>query len=220
MVQHQWVMFEDHDIPLCHTLFSLRATRCSIIIESTNSLISLLCEVSDPLFFLGVLTDALRSYLASHPIGIDHLTANSPSSTRNGDEISGQTLTDEAARASGYLFGLNAMGMGILKLPKQVVEIEGRRLAGLIMDAMSSPTTTTRQAANTLILAIQCVLGDSQTTLALFPELNRGQKDLAIYLMERNGLLSGIRGKGGEDEKGMNMMGEMVQLLGRGVTAA
>jgi len=82
--------------------------------------------------------------------------------------------------------------------------------------AMASPTSTTRQAANTLILAIQCVLADSQATLAMFPQLNRGQKDLAMYLMERNGLL----GKDDDRDKEVKrekVMGEVVGLMARGV---
>lgn len=77
---------------------------------------------------------------------------------------------------------------------------------------MASPTSTTRQAANTLILAIQWVLADRQATLALFAGLNQGQKDLATYLMGRNGLLAG---DGNGDKE--TMMGEMVGLMSRGV---
>lgn len=31
MVQHQWIMFEDHEIPLCDALFRLRASRSAIV---------------------------------------------------------------------------------------------------------------------------------------------------------------------------------------------
>ena len=81
---------------------------------------------------------------------------------------------------------------------------------------MASPTTTTRQAANTLILAIQCVLRDAQATLALFPDLNAGQKDLATYLMDKNGLLSPEGGSGGESGAASGVMGEMTDLMARG----
>ena len=143
MIQHQWVMFEDHDIPLCDALFRLRATRSSIvrlrctvrsslmgviqILESTNSLISLLAEVSDPLFLFGVLRDALSQYLACFPdLAVSQASAAS--------HTAGSAMDGERARASGYLFGLNGMGMCILKLPKEVVEVEARRLATVITD--------------------------------------------------------------------------------------
>ena len=214
LVQLQWVMFEDHDIPLCDALFRLRASTSGIVLESTNSLISLLTEVSDPLFFLGVLHGALSRYLVLYPPGETEVLAASTTST-NGDATTGRVMDGEAARASGYLFGLNAIGMCILKLPKEVVEVEGRRLAGIVMNAMTSPTTTTRQAANTLILAVQCVLADTRATLALFTDLNQGQKDLAIYLMERNGLIE-RQDDGDLREK---VKGEMVGLMARGISS-
>ncbi len=84
------------------------------------------------------------------------------------------------------------------------------------MQAMTSPTSTTRQAANTLILAIQCVVSDSQATLAMFPNLNKGQKDLAIYLMERNGLLT-KSSVGRRKVAKENVKDEMVGLMARGI---
>ena len=49
----------------------------------------------------------------------------------------------------------------------------------------------------------------------MFPGLNRGQKDLATYLMGRNGLLE----KAGVEQVGQRekVLGEMVGLLARGV---
>jgi CLIP-associating protein 1/2 len=79
--------------------------------------------------------------------------------------------------------------MCILRLPASVVEIEAARLEGIVMASLASETVTTRQAANTILLAIQCVLGDDTRTLALFPGLSGAQRNLATYLMETNGLL-------------------------------
>ena len=94
-----------------------------------------------------------------------------------------------AATASASLFALNGIGMCILRLPASVVEIESARLEGIVMSCLASETVTTRQAANTVLLAIQCVLGDDTRTLALFPGLSGAQRNLATYLMETNGLL-------------------------------
>ena len=103
------------------------------ILESTNSLISLRAEVSDPLYFLGVVRGSLERFLLAHPADhADDLTSSVTSTNGNGTE-SEQIWHGEKARASGYLFGLNAMGMCILKLPREVVEIEGRRVGSLIM---------------------------------------------------------------------------------------
>ncbi|EIW72825.1 hypothetical protein TREMEDRAFT_42004 [Tremella mesenterica DSM 1558] len=217
MVQHQWDMFEDHETTLCDALFRLRACKSSIILESTNSLISFLTEVSDPLFLLSVLSASLDRYLVRHPPEemerIMEKLDISTSSTINGAETGQKVLRGEKARASGYSFGLNAMGMCVLRLPKEVVRIEGKNLAGIIMTALSSPTITTRQAANTLILALQCVLQDAQETLGLLPELNAGQKDLAMYLMDKNGLLVDLLpGESGGRE---GVMGEMTELMAR-----
>jgi len=154
MIQHQWIMFEDRDIQLCEALFLLRASRSSIvsrlhhaalfsahcaqILESTNSLISLLAEASDSLFFLGVLRDALAGYLEAVPTSTKEDLPTSCSTT-NGNTAS-EVVTGERARASGYLFGLNAMGICMLKLPKEVVEVEGRRLAPVISEVSISST--------------------------------------------------------------------------------
>jgi hypothetical protein len=46
---------------------------------------------------------------------------------------------------------------------------------------------------------------DSQRTLALFPDLSETQKNLAVYLMDQNGLLG--PGGGGTPEKVLKEMG-------------
>lgn len=80
---------------------------------------------------------------------------------------------------------------------------------------------TTRQAANTVIIAIQAVLMDTTATMALFPDLDDGQRNLAHYLMDKNGLLrqgtSAGDGDAGEatGEHRERVIGEMVGLLGR-----
>ena len=65
---------------------------------------------------------------------------------------------------------------------------------------------TARHAVHHLLLCIQCVMQDSQRTLALFPDLSETQKDLAVYLMEKNGLLPG---GGGTPEKVLKEMGNL-----------
>ena len=157
----------------------------------------------------------------------------------NGNGLSNGGTTAPAdlvrIRASGELFGLTGIGLCILRLPREVVEIEGARLAPLVMDvsfqslkdrpsglildtqALTSTVVTTRQAANTLILAIQVVMGDSNATLALFPELNAAQKNLAHYLMEKNGLLQKPKPTEDEETRKVHVEGEMANLLGRGV---
>ncbi|KAK4684711.1 hypothetical protein P7C73_g5453, partial [Tremellales sp. Uapishka_1] len=216
LVQNQWVMFEDHDIALCDALFRLRACQSSSVMESTNSLISLLTEVSDPLFFLSVIRGALDRYIASHP---DTPSSSSTSTLGSSTSTNGQAgLTAQKARASGYLFGLNAIGMCILRMPKEVVEVEAARLSSLIIDAVNSPILSARQAAHTLVLAIQCVLADSQKTLSLLGNLDQGHKNLATYLMEKHGLWKipeSVKASDEHDRKEL-VMGEMVGLLGRG----
>jgi CLIP-associating protein 1/2 len=88
--------------------------------------------------------------------------------------------------------------------------------------AIGSPTVSTRQAAQTLLLAIQCVIADAQRTLSLFPRMSTGQKDLSMYLMEKNGLIrpSGTSTDGIEldqVERKERVVGEMVGLMARGV---
>lgn len=67
-----------------------------------------------------------------------------------------------------------------------------------------------RQAAHHLILSIQCVLQDSQKTLAIFPDLPESQKNLAMYLMGENGLLPG--GTGSSEL----IVHEMANLMSKG----
>lgn len=67
-----------------------------------------------------------------------------------------------------------------------------------------------RQAVHHLLLCIQCVLKDARRTLALFPNLPEAQQNLAMYLMEQNGLLPG--GVGSPEK----VMHEMAGLMSRG----
>lgn len=85
---------------------------------------SLLCEVSEPVFFSLVLQSALRRYLDSYP-------ATTPASAGISNE------TD--ARSSGYTFGLTSIGLCVLRMPVEVVRIEGPKLAPLISEV--SPWT-------------------------------------------------------------------------------
>jgi hypothetical protein len=62
----------------------------------------------------------------------------------------------------------------------------------------------------TLIMAVQAVLRDQQKTLALFETMPGHDKDFAVYLMGRNGVLEGeVDGK----EK---MADEVGKVMSRG----
>jgi len=87
--------------------------------ESTNSLLSLMCEVSEPLFLFAVLQSGLARYLSAHP---------ADESGKNG------VYTGLKARASGYLFGLTGIGMCILHMSPDVVRIEAPKLAPLMSE--------------------------------------------------------------------------------------
>lgn len=92
--------------------------------------------MSDPLFLLSVLRGSLDRFLLSHPPW-------SPSQSTGAAVIvigsNGETKTHPAdeARASGYLFGLNAIGMCTLRLPREAVQVEGRRMQSIILDVSS-----------------------------------------------------------------------------------
>lgn len=92
------------------------------ILESTNSLVSLLTETSDPVYLLGLLRASLDRYINSRQAG-------------NGASTNSDTpdINEAKARASGYLFGLNAIGMCILRLPAAVVEVEAPKLTRPVM---------------------------------------------------------------------------------------
>lgn len=88
------------------------------MLESTNALISLLTDVCDPPFLLLLLHAALDRFHVG-------LAANDPAS--QGD------VSGERAKAAGYNYGLNAMGMCIIRLPKEAVETEASRLEPHVM---------------------------------------------------------------------------------------
>lgn len=92
------------------------------ILESTNSLISLLAEICDPVYLLGLLRASLDRFIAIHTV-TSEVGANG-----NG----ASTLHGVKAQASGYLFGLNGMGMCILRLPAPVIEVEAPKLASVV----------------------------------------------------------------------------------------
>lgn len=102
------------------------------VLESTNALISLLAETSDPLFLLSILRRGLASYLLLHPV-------EEVAEAEADAQVLGQLL-GEAARASGNLFGLNGMGMCILRLPSEVVVVESKYLEPVVMDVSGCPS--------------------------------------------------------------------------------
>lgn len=77
------------------------------------------------MYLLGLLRASLDRYLSNSPTG-NGGTANGTANTPDVSQVK--------ARASGYLFGLNAMGMCILRLPAAVVEIEAPKLNTPVMD--------------------------------------------------------------------------------------
>ncbi|OCF43209.1 hypothetical protein I317_02916 [Kwoniella heveanensis CBS 569] len=194
LVQHQWALFDGHEQELLEALFRLRASHDPTILESTNALISLLTQIADPMYFLTLIRSSLDRFLSDHPAPSPSESSNDPDHA--GDAFSRLSLSsghkessESRIRNSGYLYGLTALGMCVLRLPEAVVEVEGRRLGEVIMDAMSSPSSIIRQSAQALLLAIQTILQSSSKTLSFVPGLSKGQKDLAIYYMAQNGIL-------------------------------
>ncbi|WVQ71295.1 hypothetical protein IAR50_000822 [Cryptococcus sp. DSM 104548] len=239
VVQHQWCLVDDMG-KLCQTLFRLRASRDAVILESTNALISLLVQISDPMLLLLNLCSSLDKFLAEHPAaspsppqsdGQDPLTT-ALSQLSLGPE---KEIPEERTRNSGYLFGLTSVGMCVLRLSAPVVVSEGPRLGRIVMAATSNPSSIIRQAAQSLLLSIQCILRNSNKTLSLVPSLTKGQKDLAIYYMAQNGILEenalhkqsdsaedkeDIESNDGQEkeEREREMMnGELAGLMARGV---
>lgn len=86
------------------------------------------------------------------------------------------------------------------------------------MQALSQSETIPRRAANVLILAIQAVMLDSQATMDML-NLTEYQKNLVVYLMEKNGLRVDANSRKGldsveaEEERKDRVVGEMVGVL-------
>lgn len=78
-------------------------------------MISLLVEVCNPPFLLSQLEAALKRFLI----------------TRKGEADSPEWAR---VRTGGYTYALNAMGMCILKLPKEAVEGEAKRRSHLVVE--------------------------------------------------------------------------------------
>ncbi|WVW80419.1 hypothetical protein I302_102400 [Kwoniella bestiolae CBS 10118] len=227
MVQHQWTLFDGHEHELLEALFGLRASHDATILESTNALISLLTQISDPMYFMTLLRSSLARFLSDHPS-----TSTLDAGQENLDGMSRLSLSgnapsseQERIRNSGWLFGLTSLGMCILRLPEAVVRVEGEKLGQVIMEGMSSPSSIIRQASQTLLLSIQTILKDSNKTLSFVDGLNKGQKDLAIYYMAQNGILdtssnsaNAPNDEAREDEGKEKMLKEMQGLMGRGIS--
>ncbi|ORY28597.1 clasp N terminal-domain-containing protein [Naematelia encephala] len=194
LIQYQWPLFDSHEVALVDALFRLRATKSAVVHECTRSLVSLLTEASDPLYLLSVIRGALDRFLAANLAESDRV------------------------RVSGFGFGLISLGMCIVRLPKEVVLVEGRRLESLVMQALSSPNVPTRQAASILVLGIQCQVCDSQLTLSLFPSLEEKDKNLMVYLFARNGIADDVKSRNGNGTgPGLGMgTGAGVGVLGNG----
>ncbi|KIR43244.1 protein STU1 [Cryptococcus deuterogattii 99/473] len=227
IVQHQWPLVDDTQ-RLCHGLFRLRESHDAVILESTNALISLLVQISDPMLLLFNLRSSLDHFLTNHPVPLSNF-ADSPdpviSVFSQLSASSSKKSPEKMTRNSGYLFGLTSIGMCVLRLSAPVVVSEGPKLGQIVMAAIKDPSSIIRQAAHSVLLAIQCVIHDSRKTLAFVPDLSQGQKDLAVYYMAQNGVLEQIglhkkaanEGETGGEEERDNMAGELAGLMSRGV---
>ncbi|WVO13086.1 hypothetical protein L204_100696 [Cryptococcus depauperatus] len=187
-VQHQWQLV-DNIQKLCQTLFKLRESHDAVILESTNALISLLVQISDPMLLLLELRTSLNHYLSEHPPPLPNVTS-SITTTHSGLFLNTVRETPEVKiRNSGYLFGLTSIGMCVLRLSAPVVTSEGPKLGQIVMTAMQDSSSIIRQSAQSLLLAIQTILHSATRTLSFVPTLTTGQKDLAVYYMAQNGIL-------------------------------
>lgn len=185
-------------------LFQLRTSTNAVVLEATNALVHLLTEVCDPPFMLSLLHSALSRFIGS--------VAGVPGASDR--EIYGPRAT-----AAGYSFGLNAMGMCVLHLPREAVEVEARQLAGPVMEALrldSSSAIMARQAAHRVILAVQCVIADDVKTLALFPRLTPGQRSFATYLMQQNGVMGWAGDLAEADARRQGVLKELMGGLAKG----
>ena len=90
---------------------------------------SLLSELSDPLFFLSVLRGAYDRFMMQYSS-----TIAKGGHVSNGLNGAKSSTDEDRIRASGELFALTGFGLCILKLPNEVVHIEGSRLAPVVMD--------------------------------------------------------------------------------------
>lgn len=209
LVQNQWPLCEDREDSLLDALFQLRTSTGSMVLEATNAMVSLLTEVCDPPFLLSLLHSALERFISTVRMG-----AGLPSK---------EQVYGERAAAAGYSFGLNAMGMCILHLPQEAVEVEAKQLAGPVMEALrldSSSAVMARQAAHRVILAVQCVIADDVRTLALFPRLTAGQRSFATYLMQQNGVMGRAGDQAEADARRRTVLNELVGGLAKGARSS
>lgn len=205
LVQNQWSLCEDREDALLDSLFQLRTSTNGMILEATNAMISLLTEVCDPPFLLSLLRAALERFISTVRTGTGFTSR---------DQVYG-----ERAAAAGYSFALNAMGMCILHLPQEAVEVEAKQLAGPVMEALrldSSCAVMARQAAHRVILAVQCVITDDVRTLALFPRLSTGQRSFATYLMQQNGVMGRADDEAEADARRRTVLNELIGGLAKG----
>ncbi|OXG25622.1 protein STU1 [Cryptococcus neoformans] len=227
IVQHQWPLV-DGTQRLCHGLFRLRESRDAVVLESTNALISLLVQISDPMLLLFNLRSSLDRFLTRHPAPSSSSTDSSDPMTSALSQLSlssSKESPEKMTRNSGYLFGLTSIGMCVLRLSAPVVVSEGPKLGQIVMEAITDPSSIIRQAAYSLLLAIQCVTHDSRKTLAFVPAMLQGQKDLAVHYMAQNGILEQIglhkkatcEGETEREDDRDNMTGELTGLMSRGV---
>ncbi|KAK8865635.1 hypothetical protein IAR55_000780 [Kwoniella newhampshirensis] len=244
LVQHQWPLFDGQEQNLCDALFRIRASHDPYVLESTNALISLLVQISEPIYFLTILRSSLQTFLSEHPGAGDENSTNGMSNSSFSNPS--KETPEQRLRNSGYLFGLISMALCVLRLPDAVVEAEGETLGEVVQNAINEPSSIIRQAGYSLLLSIQTIIQDSSKTLSFVPSLNRSQKDLAVYYMAQNGVLEGrtvqttpskksdveqlrlkdddVHGDGNDDDEEVEeevrrekMNGELVGLMARGV---
>lgn len=107
------------------------------MLESTNALISLLVQISDPMLLLFNLRSSLDRFLTRHPAPSSSSTDSSDPMTSALSQLSlssSKESPEKMTRNSGYLFGLTSIGMCVLRLSAPVVVSEGPKLGQIVME--------------------------------------------------------------------------------------
>jgi CLIP-associating protein 1/2 len=85
------------------------------------------------MFLLSVIRASLLGFLDNHQSHTINEAASDSNGNSNGNG-DGHKQPDDRTRISGHLFGLTALGMCILRLPREAIEAEGPNLAPLVQD--------------------------------------------------------------------------------------